>query len=84
MLSGTNDHQKGMVISAMFFGCRVSGEKNGIFEEKVEIHFNLFSPPYTVMCAVRYTRLSPCATVKPNSTRHTVGSPAIAVTDTSP
>ena len=23
---------KGMVISAMFFSCRVSGEKNGIFD----------------------------------------------------
>ena len=24
---------KGMAIIAMFFGCRVSGEKNGIFEK---------------------------------------------------
>ena len=32
---------KGMVISAMFFGCRVSGEKNGIFDDKVETSFNL-------------------------------------------
>ena len=35
---------KGMVISAMFFGCRVSGEKNGIFEEEIETCFNLFLP----------------------------------------
>ena len=28
---------KGMVISAMFFGCRVSGEKNGIFDERLKL-----------------------------------------------
>ena len=33
----------GMVISAMFFGCRVSGEKNGIFSDKVETCFNLIT-----------------------------------------
>ena len=32
---------KGMVISAMFFGCRESGGKNGIFDDKVETSFNL-------------------------------------------
>ena len=31
---------KGMVISAMFFGCRVSGEKNGIFRIMIETCFN--------------------------------------------
>ena len=35
---------RGMVIRAMFFGCRISGEKNGILDEKVETRFNLFSP----------------------------------------
>ena len=33
---------KGTVIRTMFFGCRVSGEKNGIFE-KVETYSNLTS-----------------------------------------
>ena len=34
---------KGMVISAMFFGCRASGEKYGIYH-KVETCFNLIPP----------------------------------------
>ena len=39
---------KGMVISAMSFGCLVSGKKNGIFCKKVETCFNLFpSDGYT-------------------------------------
>ena len=28
---------KGMVINAMFFGCRVSGEKNGIFDKRLKL-----------------------------------------------
>ena len=33
----------GMVIIAMFFGCRASGEKNGILNNKVETCFNLIT-----------------------------------------
>ena len=31
---------KGMVISAVFFGCRVSGEKNGIFDISLKLVSN--------------------------------------------
>ena len=44
---------KGMVISAMFFGCRVSGEKNGIFEEEIETCFNLFLPLFRLRRAAK-------------------------------
>ena len=33
----------GMVIIAMFFGCRVSGEKTGILNNKAETCFNLIT-----------------------------------------
>ena len=34
---------KGMVISAMFFGCRVSGEKNGVFDIRLKPVSTFFS-----------------------------------------
>ena len=35
---------KGMAIRAMFFGCRGSGEKNGILDDNVETCFNIIAP----------------------------------------
>ena len=32
----------GMVINAMFFGCRVSGEKNGIFDIRLKLVSTLY------------------------------------------
>ena len=44
---------KGMVISAMFFGCRVSGEKNGIFDERLKL-VSTFILPYVMSFSVHF------------------------------